>query len=38
MDDIKLNIGSNVRFFREGRGISQEALAMDLGISQQAVQ
>lgn len=38
MENIKLNIGSNVRFFREIRGISQESLAMDLGISQQAVQ
>lgn len=38
MEDIKLNIGSNIRFFREYRGISQESLAMDLGISQQAIQ
>ena len=38
MEELKLNIGSNIRFFRESRGISQESLAMDLGISQQAVQ
>lgn len=38
MEELRLNIGSNVRFFREGPGISQESLAMDLGISQQAVQ
>lgn len=38
MENLKLNIGSNVRFFQEGRGILQESLVLDLGISQQVVQ
>ncbi|MDR0802052.1 helix-turn-helix transcriptional regulator [Fluviicola sp.] len=33
-----LDLGSKIRFFREMRGLSQEALAMQLGISQQAYQ
>lgn len=33
-----LNLGSKIRFFRELKGISQEALATQLGISQQAYQ
>jgi transcriptional regulator with XRE-family HTH domain len=36
--DTKLNLGSKIRFFRELKGLSQEALAIDLGISQQAFQ
>lgn len=36
--DLKLDIGSNIKFFREQRKISQESLGFDLGISQQAVQ
>lgn len=37
-DKITLDIGSKIRFFREIKGISQEALALQLGISQQAFQ
>lgn len=33
-----LDLGSKIRFFREMKGISQEALASQLGISQQAYQ
>ncbi|MDR0802051.1 helix-turn-helix domain-containing protein [Fluviicola sp.] len=33
-----LDLGSKIRFFREMRGLSQEALAAQLGISQQAYQ
>lgn len=33
-----LDLGSRIRFFRELKGISQEALATQLGISQQAYQ
>lgn len=33
-----LDLGSKIRFFRELKGISQEALASQLGISQQAYQ
>lgn len=36
--DTKLNLGSKIRFFRELKGLSQEAMAIDLGISQQAFQ
>lgn len=38
MGDVKLNIGSKIRLLREIKGISQEAVAMDIGISQQAFQ
>ncbi len=38
MPEIKLNLGSKIKMLREMRGISQEALAFDLGISQQAFQ
>lgn len=33
-----LDLGSKIRFFRELKGISQEAIAKQLGISQQAFQ
>ena len=38
MPEIKLNLGSKIKMLREMRGISQEAVAFDLGISQQAFQ
>ena len=38
MSEIKLNLGPKIKLLREMRGISQEAVAMDLGISQQAFQ
>lgn len=34
----QLDLGKKIRFFRELKGISQEALATQLGISQQAFQ
>ncbi|AEA44285.1 helix-turn-helix domain-containing protein [Fluviicola taffensis] len=33
-----LNLGIKIRFFRDMKGLSQQALAMQLGISQQAYQ
>jgi len=38
MATVKLNLGSKIKMLREMRGISQEAVAFDLGISQQAFQ
>lgn len=38
MAEVKLNLGSKIKFLREIRGLSQEAVAMDIGISQQAIQ
>ena len=38
MGGIKLNLGHKIKYLREMRGISQEAVAMDIGISQQAFQ
>ena len=38
MEEVKFSIGNKLRFLREMRGVSQESLAMDLGISQQSVQ
>lgn len=35
-EKVTLDIGSKIRFFRELKGISQESLAFQLGISQQA--
>ena len=34
----KLDLGHKIRFFREMKGYSQESLALELGISQQAYQ
>ena len=38
MAEVKLNLGSKIKFLREMRGLSQEAVALDIGISQQAIQ
>lgn len=38
MEKIKLNLGSKIRMIREIKGFSQEAIAHELGISQQAFQ
>lgn len=35
---LSLELGSKIRFFRELKGFSQEAIATQLGISQQAYQ
>jgi transcriptional regulator with XRE-family HTH domain len=36
MADIKLNLGNKIKILRELKGISQEAVAIKMGISQQA--
>lgn len=38
MEEVYLDLGSKIRFFRELKGLSQESLAHQLGISQQAYQ
>lgn len=38
MEGIKLNIGSKVKMLREIKGFSQEAIAKEIGLSQQAYQ
>jgi len=38
MAKVKLNLGSKIKMLREMRGISQEAVAFDIGLSQQAFQ
>jgi transcriptional regulator with XRE-family HTH domain len=38
MEELYLDLGSKIRFFRELKGLSQESLAYQLGISQQAYQ
>lgn len=38
MEEVQLDLGSKIRFFREMKGLSQEALAHQLGITQQAYQ
>lgn len=38
MTEIKVNLGNKIKFLRELRGISQEAVALEIGISQQAFQ
>ncbi|NBC25024.1 MAG: helix-turn-helix domain-containing protein [Bacteroidetes bacterium] len=38
MEEVKFSIGSKLRYLREMKGISQENMALDLGISQQSVQ
>lgn len=38
MEEVQLDLGNKIRFFREMKGLSQEALANQLGISQQAYQ
>lgn len=38
MEEVYMDLGSKIRFFRELKGISQESLATQIGISQQAYQ
>jgi len=37
-EEIKLNLGNKIKMLREIKGFSQEALAHEIGISQQAFQ
>jgi transcriptional regulator with XRE-family HTH domain len=37
-EDLQLDLGHKIKILREMKGLSQEAVAMDLGISQQAFQ
>jgi len=36
MEDIKLNLGNKIKILREIKGFTQEAIASEIGISQQA--
>jgi transcriptional regulator with XRE-family HTH domain len=38
MEDIKLNLGNKIKMLREIKGFSQEAIALEIGLSQQAFQ
>ena len=38
MENIKLNLGAKIKMLREIKGFSQEAIAAEIGLSQQAFQ
>jgi len=38
MEEIKLNLGNKIKMLREIKGFSQEAIALEIGLSQQAFQ